>query len=1091
MKSLRSYLLESNFPAVFMRTVFSALPLMEACNINKDFLVREAGSPESFAEAKGRVQALWKQETMDAQLNQKAAQKVLNLLYLMEIRQPGFTTADKLHRIHDLALANLLDTKFLNMVSSDTTPGEADSLLADAEERKERNDKLYPDLTAEDERIWNRVKVYHEFPDGFKWVYAVDDLGHVVGYMPSRITAKTMHHCGNEPSNRAGNEYWELRGPDGRAYLTVILDGEGRIEESKSWGNQVNKYRTMIQPYVKWFLMNRATGVGTRYNYGYATGMNYGVKDFIAEDPGFVEYVIENKPELIGNSEGRILFWKGALEDGVLDVDGIKRMYAQGVTFNDLDGAISEYSGRARFGKYITGDPKEDLDTIRRNRWGDISVFGQNGFSIVCSACGGCPFSRNELYQLIESGRLKLEEFANYDIKLLDDDMQRVFVAAKPSSYDQLVTISSQVATFHISEGLVDSLVSVVENPGFDFSAKEPSYGQPTYDEFCNKLTRWSSALRRVLEYMAVGNPPEKVHRLSEEKLPVMVDALVRAGDLSVLHSMVEEFSYVLKVLARFPDIQMPRPGVMWPKVGEMLVKGEFPTWRGEDAFGTVLEIGRPRVDPLFERMNAPQMLDMCQDRSMVQNLDVRGLVGTCRHIAKLIDMYPEVLPLIRKSRRPAVKLGVYCFGGTGICTEDEAIGIAQGLYTKPRENGSVLGAASAAVIAAMGRLDGFRESLDPGEVMWYLYNRLEQFNYRTPHIMDIFTDDLIEYLFEYAEKLVDSENDEPYDLRLSLRVIDQIGNMDNSYGDRLAALMAAAMYRHPGSLPRGEVERGRVKVRYDDWGRYADKMGMGNFIDSYVLKTGWWYNPDGLDDFPLNFILDYLLSVAGKKYADNSWLDIIRSNCMKNRRVKKRLSELLMERLESGKADPSEMALSSLNGIGLITKQNAMKFLKARDSDKVARGEVAHAGDAESVGKLTGNMDRLVGSKSMPRIIDEMLSYYADPDNVLNPALLKKLVSWCTRNAKTPGVAEAVRPESIDPVIARVTADAGEAKTEYDGKKAYNDEYGYHRSLFGSWDAENRARKLAEEVYPDLLGALNRCRERCLKNSPQLSLKI
>ena len=234
MKSLRSYLLESNFSPRFVRAVFSALPLIEACNINKDFLVREAGSPEKFAEAKARVQDLWKRETMDQQLNQKTGQKVLNLLYLMEIRQPGFTTADKLHRIHDLALANLLDTKFLNMVSSDTTPGEAETLLSEAGERKERNEKLYPDLTGEDERIWNRVKVYHEFPDGFKWVYAVDDLGHVVGYMPSRITAKTMHHCGNEPSNQTGNEYWELRGPDGKAYLTVILDGEGRIEESKS-----------------------------------------------------------------------------------------------------------------------------------------------------------------------------------------------------------------------------------------------------------------------------------------------------------------------------------------------------------------------------------------------------------------------------------------------------------------------------------------------------------------------------------------------------------------------------------------------------------------------------------------------------------------------------------------------------------------------------------------------------------------------------------------------------------------------------------------------------------------------------------------
>jgi hypothetical protein len=127
-----------------------------------------------------------------------------------------------------------------------------------------------------------------------------------------------------------------------------------------------------------------------------------------------------------------------------------------------------------------------------------------------------------------------------------------------------------------------------------------------------------------------------------------------------------------------------------------------------------------------------------------------------------------------------------------------------------------------------------------------------------------------------------------------------------------------------------------------------------------------------------------------------------------------------------------------------------------------------------------------------MPRIIDEMLSYYADPDNVLNPALLKKLVSWCTRNAKTPGVAEAVRPESLDPVITRVRDAGMEVKDLYDSKKHWVDESGmYHYSLFSSWEDETRARKLAEDVYPGLLGALYRCRERCLKNSPQLSLKI
>ena len=105
MNELRRFILESHFSPRFAKAVYESLSLFEAVNINKDFLIREAGSPERFAAAKSAVQNAWKAENMDAELNQKTAQKVLNILYLMEIRKPGFTDAEKLHSIHDLTMS--------------------------------------------------------------------------------------------------------------------------------------------------------------------------------------------------------------------------------------------------------------------------------------------------------------------------------------------------------------------------------------------------------------------------------------------------------------------------------------------------------------------------------------------------------------------------------------------------------------------------------------------------------------------------------------------------------------------------------------------------------------------------------------------------------------------------------------------------------------------------------------------------------------------------------------------------------------------------------------------------------------------------
>ena len=487
MSTLRSFLLESHIPEHFTRAVYAVLPLVEATNINKQYLVQQAGSPEGFKEARERVQAAWDSAQMGNIVKGNLLQKLVNFLCLMEIRKPGFTTGERLAAIHDLAVHNSLEQRFVSKVNSDTDPEDAARLLGDAAARAERAASAYPDLTPEEEKVWNRVKVYHEFPDGFRWVYAVDASGKVCGHIPSRITSKTMHHCGNEPSDRPGNEYWELRDANNKAYLTVILDDDGRIEESKSWGNQVNKYRKMILPYVKWFLKDqKVTGVGDRYNFGYATHMNFGVKDFIGDDPEFVQYVLDNKPELIGNAESRILFWKGALEDGVLTVDDLKKIFEDGVSMSDIIRSIpglDDYAGRSRFGV--------SADRFERG----TSAFGSNAFSVLCAVCDGNPFSGEETERLIAEKKISLEAFANYDIKLLTPEMQIAFVKADPGNRRTLVKLSNEIASFTVTDELWRSMV--------------PNQSMDTEE--------WWGNASALLDYLDEANPPSKVDTAVDE----------------------------------------------------------------------------------------------------------------------------------------------------------------------------------------------------------------------------------------------------------------------------------------------------------------------------------------------------------------------------------------------------------------------------------------------------------------------------------------------------------------------------------------------------------------------------------------------
>ena len=545
MSTLRSFLLESHMPERFVRAVFRALPLVEATNINKQFLLKEAGSPEALKSAKAAVASALDSAQLGGIVTGNLLQKLLNFLYLMEIRQPGFTTPERLHSIHDLALHKSLEQRFLSEVNSDTTPEEASGILDAASAGAARAAKVYPDLTDEEEKVWNRVGTYHEFPDGFKWVYAIGENGQIAGHIPSSITRKTMNHCGNAPSDRPGDEYWELRDSTGKAYLTVILDGQGRIEESKSWGNQTNKYRKKIMPYVKWFLMDRkVTGVGWRYDNGYATHRNFGVKDFMGDDPEFVDYVTENKPELIGNAEARIMFWKGALAEGVVTVDDLKGMFDGNDTMSELYRRIpglEEYSERAKF--HFKADRDESGS--------DPSAFGLNRFAVLCAICDGNPFTPEELEKLVSEGKLKLAEFANYDIKMLTPEMQLAFVKANPKEMDALNMIAAQVATFDLTPEIWRGLM-------------------PADDDDVNTAGK---KFNMLLDYLSKANPPSKVDSAVQEVFSSqkMVDymcglvACIMENPLDVraryCYSVVPEtvFARISRILGDHPDVPFPR----------------------------------------------------------------------------------------------------------------------------------------------------------------------------------------------------------------------------------------------------------------------------------------------------------------------------------------------------------------------------------------------------------------------------------------------------------------------------------------------------------------------------------------------------
>lgn len=965
--------------------------LFEAQNINKDFLKREAdatGDHERFQTARQAVQALWAQEDMSHQLNDKAGQKVLNFLYLMEIRQPGFTTVDKLHAIHDLYIGNTLDTKFLSAVNSDTMPDQAEQILAGATEHQVKSNKVYPDLTDDEEAIWNRVKVFHEFPDGFKWVYAVKADGSIASHIPSNITFKTMHHCGNTPDAHSNNQYWELRGPDGKAYLTVILSPEGKIEESKSWGNQPNKYRRMIQPYVKWFLKNKVSGVGYRYDYGYATHNNFGVKDFMGDDPEFIDYVLENKPELFGNTEKRIMFWKEALHQGVITVEDIKTMYKEGMTLRQVLGNFSSmvpYHHSSKFNEW------GDIQSRRYSGYEEGSVFGSNPFDVVCAACDGCPFSKDELKQLIADKRVSLEEFANYDIHLLDDDMQKAFVAATSYNLNRLMNIAAEVGTFEIAPDIMTPLIGVLREgsptppPNYykmDWSERHDNPACMKYDEDSN---RFDEALRSVRTYMNDANPPEKARDV--------VDAVF--GDERVMNNIfgphwegnsVNNYYYSrdvdqwLSVFGRFKDIAIPE--VVMNYLSTYLF-GD--TRKSNSTLQYVIKIGRPRIDPLFEHRTPKEIANLCLDTSQHLKLDARNLLTTVKNLGDLVALFPEYSN-IYSVLRPSLRLGYYCCAPEDVTNVPAAVEMAVAQIHKgeaiPNNPNAMLSATGAATMMAIGKFPEIMERATPVEVGDYVFPQ-------TAMICHTWVDDGATLLSERLMNIL-KEAYMTYDERdkrsLAQRATELFMCAANRYdvikeGD---SIFNELYIRMAMRWPSSEVMENLTGYHFypdipaDQWDmvtssirgpQNSPKYGEMVFIETYILpglNNGKHADDPQFLDYLVNFLME-------PEQTSTDMNRILRHDKFRKRGIMNKVKAAIVKRIEDG-AEISTDKASTLNSAGILNKDFLVQA-EMRRFDEQSNTDI----DDSIIGRFDqmcneATLKKFKKSRNFPYFVNELL---------------------------------------------------------------------------------------------------------------------
>ena len=370
----------------------------------------------SYASILKDLRAEWQHKGMQAVVpNEKMKEKILSTVAYVGHKNPDkFKQSEGkiFDYLHDIAVVNKLSI-FDKYDSSVTFEKFMDDLEAIKHELSTGTK-----LTPEELKIFNRVKVDKDFGDGWQWVYAVDEKGEPVGHMPSSVCNKTMGHCGNQTFVKRGDVYYELR-HNNKPYLTVILDADSKIKESKGPHNAPPKEKELVAPKMKWFMTHERVK-GTSYESGYARDRNFSILQFLEHDPEFVSEVEEKHPHLINEKVDKpILEYRKALKEGRITEEEIIEKWES----ND----VGMSSGGLRL---------EHLRGILRRT----------------------PFDESELVGYINSGRLSAIEIANTDHKYLTPDVQKALLEKDRNSDRVFIEIINSVPGIKITK---ESMVKI------------------------------------------------------------------------------------------------------------------------------------------------------------------------------------------------------------------------------------------------------------------------------------------------------------------------------------------------------------------------------------------------------------------------------------------------------------------------------------------------------------------------------------------------------------------------------------------------------------------------------------------------------
>jgi len=361
-------------------------------------------SDPGYKSQKALIRKDWDEQGMKAVIPAEAVQeKILNLLTYTSHKNPEKYNQHKkevLSWIHDVASEG--KSNIFDKYNNDVTIEELLEDLNHFEENKKLGDKK---LTKEELHIFNRVKVLKDFGDGFQWVFAVDEKGGPVGHLPQSVCNKTMDHCGNAPTKAKGDIYYELR-QNSRPQVTVIVDGDHKIKESKGYGNEIPKNKKELIPYMKWFF-DQEHIKGVSYDKGYARDKNFNIVQLLSEDPEYVKHVEKNKPHLIHKEVDKpILDWKRKLNSGEVTTNEVRHAFAK---------------------------RQINLEQLR----GILGYF---------------PFNEKELLKYVESGRLTAIDIGNTDTKYLTPKVQEALLAKDRNAGKIFFHIKEAVPSFKLSE---------------------------------------------------------------------------------------------------------------------------------------------------------------------------------------------------------------------------------------------------------------------------------------------------------------------------------------------------------------------------------------------------------------------------------------------------------------------------------------------------------------------------------------------------------------------------------------------------------------------------------------------------------------